>query len=157
MVCLIYAHFGEPRKSNFFPVAIKYTTHYLKGIIIPYMLSSIYIFKATGSCLPTGDISSASRYIARQASSTHSRIPSRMEPPRRSWQLCHLVLTIMKDYTLVSVLLLFSNVLAVSQSEVKVWRLILTAHFTFCMTMTLLVFQFSFFWICMTRLNITLR
>lgn len=97
------------------------------------MLSSIYIFKAMRSYCSTGDFCSASRFSTRR----EPRALAPTELPRRSGRLCHLIPAMRKDKpALFSVLLVFISMVAMSQSEVRVWRVILTPCFTFQMKIT---------------------
>lgn len=115
----------------------KYTTvivlNFGKRAIIQYMLSSIYIFKAMRNYCSTGDFCSASRFSTRW----EPRALAPTELPRRSGRLCHLIPAMRKEKAaLFSVLLVFISMEVMSQSEVRVWRVILTPCFTFQMKIT---------------------
>lgn len=82
---------------------VKYTTiivlNYLKRVIIPYMLSSIYVLKATGSGLPSGDFSSASRDKSQESCQQLSKAQAGSEPLCRSGQSRCLIPTRIEDCT----------------------------------------------------------
>lgn len=136
---------------------MKYTTimvlNYLKGVVIQDMLS---ICKATGNCHPSGDFFSARKYNSWAASKCSRLWFTWSLPASQGSHVIWYLLWWRFTLTFVSVLLDLSNVVAVSQSEVKVWRLIPAAPFisyenySFC-------FWVPFFGDCMTRLNITSR